>query len=59
MVRAAKDWAWSSYRATAGFCAQENWLEVDWILSAFGRNEAKAQEAYREFVSQGRNQPAP
>lgn len=34
-------------------------LEVDWILSAFGRNKGRAQKAYREYVSEGRNQPAP
>lgn len=59
MVRAAKDWPWSSYRATAGFIAKPKWLEVDWILSAFGKNKGIAQESYREFVSEGRNQPAP
>jgi DNA-directed RNA polymerase specialized sigma subunit len=59
MVRAPKDWLWSSYRATAGFIAKPKWLEVDWVLSAFGRNKGAAQELYREYVSQGRNQPAP
>jgi len=59
MVRAAKDWSWSSYRATAGFTTQKEWLEVDWVLSVFGRNKIKAQKAYRNYVSEGRNQPAP
>ena len=59
MVRSAKDWPWSSYRATGGFTARPKWLEVDWILSAFGRNKGRAQALYREYVSEGRNQPAP
>ena len=35
MVRAAKDWPWSSYRATAGYKEPVKALRVDWILSAF------------------------
>ena len=59
MVRSAKDWPWSSYRGTAGFVTVPKWLEVDWILSAFGRNKGRAQALYREYVSEGRNQPTP
>jgi putative transposase len=59
MARSARDWPWSSYRATAGFNTRPKWLEVDWILSAFGRNKGMAQERYREYVSAGRNQPKP
>jgi len=59
MVRSAKDWPWSSYRLTAGLGGVMEWLEIDWILSTFSRSRAKAQRTYREFVSEGRNQPAP
>jgi REP element-mobilizing transposase RayT len=59
MVRSAKDWAWSSYRATAGFLNPPKWLEARWILSAFGSGRHKARERYREFVAAGRNQPSP
>jgi REP element-mobilizing transposase RayT len=59
MVRSAKDWPWSSYRATAGFIKAEKWLTVNWILSAFSRSKHKAVKQYREFVSDGRNQPTP
>jgi hypothetical protein len=59
MVRSAKDWPWSSYRATAGFNTRPKWLEVDWILSAFGKNKGRTQALYREYVSEGRNQPKP
>lgn len=59
MVRAAKDWPWSSYRATAGFKNTDTWLTADWILSVFSRKKAEAINQYRAFVSEGRNQPAP
>ena len=59
MVRSARDWPWSSYRATVGFAHLPEWLTVDWLLSAFGRRRGPAMEAYRRFVSEGRNQPSP
>jgi REP element-mobilizing transposase RayT len=59
MVRSAKDWPWSSYRAAAGLVQPSQWLEIDWILAAFGRNRSKAIKAYRKFVSEGRGLPSP
>jgi len=59
MVRSAKDWPWSSYRATAGMTEMPAWLSVDWLLSAFGRRRVEAIDGYRRFVSDGRNQPSP
>lgn len=59
MRRSARDWPWSSYRATAGFGEVPAWLTVDWLLSAFGRQRGPAMEACRRFVSEGRNQPSP
>ena len=59
MTRSAKDWPWSSYRATAGQQECPGWLRVDWLLAAFGRTKAKAIEAYRQFVSEGKGQPSP
>jgi len=35
MVRAAKDWPWSSYRLTAGLGGVMESLQIDWILSTF------------------------
>jgi len=58
MVRSAKDWPWSSYRATAGMVALPSWLTVDWVLGGFGRNRKKAIDFYRQFVSEGNNQPS-
>ena len=59
MVRSAKDWPWSSYRATAGLISVNKWLTVNWILSSFARKKNVAIERYRNFVSAGRNQSKP
>jgi REP element-mobilizing transposase RayT len=58
MVRSAKDWPWSSYRATAGMSDSHPWLTTDWILSAFSDKRSEATERYKAFVSEGKNQPA-
>ena len=54
MVRAAKDWKWSSYRATSGQADPPEFLAVDWLLSQFGKNRAEAADAYRRFVGEGK-----
>ncbi len=59
MVRSAKDWPWSSYRATAGLSRAHAVLSMDWILGNFGRREKIAQEKYRAFVLAGKGQPSP
>jgi putative transposase len=59
MVRSPKDWPWSSYRATAGLTAAPDWLETDWVLSAFGQRKTQVLERYRAFVAEGKNQPSP
>jgi len=35
-VLSARDWPWSSYRATAGHAPCPAWLSLDWLLGAFG-----------------------
>ncbi len=37
MARHAREWPWSSYRATAGYAAPEPYLSTDWILAGFGK----------------------
>ena len=59
MVHVAKEWPWSSYRATAGYTRPIDCLTTDWVLSGFDRNKKNACERYRLFVSQGLNQPSP
>lgn len=59
MVRTARDWPWSNYRATTGMTAKPDWLQTEWILASFGKNNRQAQKAYCRFVSDGRNEPSP
>ena len=59
MVGSAKDWPWSSYGATASQTAPPAFLDVDWVLAAFGRRKSKAVEGYRQFVAEGKGQPSP
>ena len=59
MVRTAKDWRWSSYRATAGLVEPFPWLQSDWVLGGFGRRRASAIRGYRTFVAAGKGQPSP
>ncbi|MDD5058142.1 MAG: transposase [Sideroxydans sp.] len=58
MVRSAKDWPWSSYRASAGIADSPPWLATDWILSSFSDQCSEAIERYKAFVAEGKNQPA-
>jgi putative transposase len=59
MVRSARDWRWSSYRAAVGQAHLPLWLHTDWILSAFGKRKSVAMQKYRLFISEGKNQPSP
>lgn len=54
MVHAAKDWPWSSYRATAGLVKSPRFLTTNWLLEQLDPDRTRAQKAYRQFVSQGR-----
>ena len=58
MVRSARDWPWSSYRATADMAAPPDWLTMDIILAQFGQKRGLAVAAYRSFVAAGKNQPS-
>lgn len=53
LVRAAKDWPWSSYRPMAGIANEPEWLETAATLEHFGGSKARSREAYRAFVGQG------
>src|SRR5690554_446010 len=59
MVRSAREWPWSSYRATAGQTAGPRALTTDWVLGNFGRRRKAAVEGYKRFVQEGKNQPSP
>jgi len=53
MVRAAKDWPWSSYCVTAGFSESTGLVSTDCLLAQFGSDRRKARRGYRQFVAQG------
>jgi len=55
IVRSARDWRWSSYRATAGQVEPPEFLTTNWLWERFGRTSAEAARAYRAFVKQGRD----
>ena len=58
MVSLAQEWPWSSFRATIGRERKPNWLQVDWLLSAFGSKKSDAIGCYLEFVIDGMKLPS-
>ena len=54
MVRAIRDWRWSSYRATAGLVAVQEWQNIHWLLAAFDGKKSKAIDSYKLFVAEGK-----
>jgi len=59
MLHTAKEWPWSSYQDTAGLRQAPNWLEIEWILAAFGKRKSSAMEKYKKFVSNAKGLPSP
>jgi REP element-mobilizing transposase RayT len=59
MVRAAKDWPWSSYRATAGLADVAPWQTIDDVLAYFSKRRFNAQTRYRQFLAEGKVQASP
>ncbi len=53
LVEKAEDWAWSSYRATAGLARCPDWLETGWVLGCFDHDRGKAVPEYARFVHDG------
>jgi len=50
LVKLPRQWVWSSYRATTGEISAPSWLTTEWLLSQFGSQRKAAQQAYRAFV---------
>jgi REP element-mobilizing transposase RayT len=59
MVRSARDWPWSSFRAMVGQNRGPECLQVDRVLAAFGNSKSVAIERYKKFVSEGKGHPSP
>ncbi|MEK6745095.1 MAG: transposase [Nitrospirota bacterium] len=53
MMEKPEDYAWSSYRATAGKEKPHTSLTTDWVLGQFSGKRGKAEQEYRQFVSWG------
>ena len=53
MVRAPRQWPWSSYRAMIGEQDSPPWLATDALLAAFGKRRSNAVRRYVKFVAQG------
>ncbi len=59
LARTARDWPWSSYRATVGHGEGPDCLNVEWLLATFGKRRSVAIERYKKFVSEGSGLPSP
>jgi putative transposase len=53
MVENPEEYAWSSYRATAGREAAAPCLTIDWVLGQFNGKRSKAEAEYCKFVEWG------
>ncbi|MFH1311856.1 MAG: transposase [Candidatus Eisenbacteria bacterium] len=53
LVSKPENWTWSSYAATMGLAPRPRFLEIDWVLSQFGRDAGSSRKAYQRFVLAG------
>jgi hypothetical protein len=54
MTKSARDWPWSSYRATAELAPAPTWLDSDAILDLLNKRRHEAVVRYRRFVREGK-----
>ncbi|MGK0474291.1 MAG: putative transposase [Candidatus Azotimanducaceae bacterium] len=59
MAVKAENWQWSSYRNTVGLEESPGWLQVNWLLSCFGKRRSSTVEKYKVFVAEGKDQISP
>ena len=59
MVGHPKEYPWSSFKSTAGFCRKPEFLFTDWVLAQFGRNRTAARKNYQRFILAGTNEEPP
>ena len=58
MVRRLENWPWSSYLASCRQAAKPDWLQVDFVLSQFASQRARAIAKYIAFVHEGARLPS-
>jgi REP element-mobilizing transposase RayT len=58
MVRTAREWPWSSYRATIGLASVDDWLNTARVLSAFDAKKSQAIPKFIDFIARGKGQPS-
>ena len=54
MVRSAKDWRWSFYRATIGAVQCPEWLDREWLPGSFAKCQSTAIKSFKRFVVEGK-----
>jgi putative transposase len=59
MKKKPENWPWSSYRASLGLVAAEEFLAIDGLLAQFAQRRSTAQARYGQFVAEGMNAPSP
>ena len=59
MKKKPANWPWSSYRASMGLVAAEEFLAVDGLLAQFAQRRGTAQARYAQFVAEGMHAPSP
>ena len=58
-VRKVEKWPWSSYRVTAGEDTEPAWVDLGAVLGLFGSTKVRGRNAYKKFVTEGKNAPSP
>jgi hypothetical protein len=58
-IRDPRRWRWSSMRPMVGLEPPPELLDVDWVLSHFSDDKARAAEIFARFVDDGVGRPRP
>lgn len=58
LVEKPEEYLWSSYRYYTGKERVPGWVNVQWLLSEYGKTRVAAARKYREFVEAGITLPA-
>jgi len=58
MIKNISAWKWSSYHAMIGEVPVLPWLEVNWLLGQFSKQQKRAIVHYINFVREGPGLPS-